>query len=86
MPPDELRLRLKRMAAVPGYQPPISERTTSRPTSWPSSNRTKRSLPELDTITVHRRLVSQERIHGGTFIGYVGSERRLLTQPQLGAL
>jgi penicillin-binding protein 2 len=58
MPPDELRARLKRMAAVPGYQ------------------------PELDTITVHRRLYPKNGFMAHV-IGYVGQvSEDMLTQPQ----
>ena len=63
MPPDELRARLKRMAAVPGYQPLfLKDDITPDELAFIESHRAE--LPELETITVHRRLYPQERIHG----------------------
>ena len=63
MPPDELRARLKRMAAVPGYQPLfLKDDITPDELAFIESHRAE--LPELDIITVHRRLYPQERIHG----------------------
>ncbi len=51
------------MAAVPGYQPLfLKDDITPDELAFIESH--KAELPELDTITVHRRLYPQERIHG----------------------
>ncbi len=81
IPPDELRTRLKRMAAVPGYQPLfLKDDITPDELAFIESHRA--DLPELDIITVHRRLYPK----GGFMahvIGYVGQvSEEMLTQPQ----
>ena len=81
IPPDELRARLKRMAAVPGYQPLfLKDDITPDELAFIESHRA--DLPELDIITVHRRLYPK----GGFMahvIGYVGQvSEEMLTQPQ----
>ena len=81
IPPDELRARLKRMAAVPGYQPLfLKDDITPDELAFIESHRA--DLPELDIITVHRRLYPK----GGFMahvIGYVGQvSEEMLTQSQ----
>src|ERR1017187_1819352 len=81
MPPDELRARLKRMAAVPGYQPLfLKDDITPDELAFIESH--KEELPELDTITVHRRLYPKNGFMAH-IIGYVGQvSEDMLTQPQ----
>src|ERR1039457_7518612 len=55
IPPDELRARLKRMAAVPGYQP-LFLKDDIPPDELAFIESHKEELPQLDIITVHRRL------------------------------
>ncbi|MFZ1136471.1 MAG: penicillin-binding protein 2 [Candidatus Korobacteraceae bacterium] len=79
--PDELRARIKRMDAVPGYQPMfVKDDITPDELAFIESHRA--DLPELDIITVHRRLYPK----GGFMahvIGYVGQvSEDMLTQPQ----
>ena len=81
MPPDELRTRLNRMKAVPGYQPLfLKDDITPDELAFIESHRA--DLPELDIVTVHRRLYPK----GGFMahvIGYVGQvSEDMLTQPQ----
>ncbi|MGA2904499.1 MAG: penicillin-binding protein 2 [Candidatus Korobacteraceae bacterium] len=81
IPPDELRARLKRMAAVPGYQPLfLKDDITPDELAFIESHRAE--LPELDTITVHRRLYPKNGFMAHV-IGYVGQvSEDMLTQPQ----
>src|ERR1039457_658747 len=81
MPPDELRARLKRMAAAPGYQPLfLKDDITPDELAFIESH--KEELPELDTITVHRRLYPRNGFMAH-IIGYVGQvSEDMLTQPQ----
>ena len=81
IPPDELRARLKRMAAVPGYQPLfLKDDITPDELAFIESH--KEELPELDTITVHRRLYPKNGFMAH-IIGYVGQvSEDMLTQPQ----
>ena len=81
MPPDELRARLKRMAAVPGYQPLfLKDDITPDELAFIESH--KEELPELDIITVHRRLYPKNGFMAH-IIGYVGQvSEDMLTQPQ----
>jgi len=81
IPPDDLRARLNRMKAVPGYQPLfLKDDITPDELAFIESHRA--DLPELDIITVHRRLYPK----GGFMahvIGYVGQvSEEMLTQPQ----
>ena len=70
IPPDELRARLKRMAAVPGYQPLfLKDDITPDELAFIESHRA--DLPELDIITVHRRLYPKNGFMAHV-IGYVG--------------
>src|SRR5271166_5263476 len=81
IPPDELRARLKRMAAVPGYQPLfLKDDITPDELAFIESHRA--DLPELDIITVHRRLYPKNGFMAH-IIGYVGQvSEEMLTQPQ----
>ena len=81
MPPDELRARLKRMAAVPGYQPLfLKDDITPDELAFIESHRAE--LPELDIINVHRRLYPRNGFMAHV-IGYVGQvSEDMLTQPQ----
>ena len=81
IPPDELRARLKRMAAVPGYQPLfLKDDITPDELAFIESHRA--DLPELDIITVHRRLYPKNGFMAHV-IGYVGQvSEEMLTQPQ----
>ena len=81
IPPDELRARLKRMAAVPGYQPMfLKDDITPDELAFIESHRA--DLPELDIITVHRRLYPKSGFMAHV-IGYVGQvSEEMLTQPQ----
>ena len=81
IPPDELRARLKRMAAVPGYQPLfLKDDITPDELAFIESHRA--DLPELDIITVHRRLYPKDGFMAHV-IGYVGQvSEEMLTQPQ----
>ncbi len=79
--PDELRARLKRMASVPGYQPLfLKDDITPDELAFIESHRA--DLPELDIITVHRRLYPKNGFMAHV-IGYVGQvSEDMLTQPQ----
>src|SRR5271165_3138094 len=81
MPPDELRTRLRRMAAAPGYQPLfLKDDITPDELAFIESHRA--DLPELDIITVHRRLYPKNGFMAH-IIGYVGQvSEDMLTQPQ----
>jgi penicillin-binding protein 2 len=81
LPPDEVRTRLKRMAAVPGYQPLfLKDDITPDELAFIESHRA--DLPELDIITVHRRLYPKNGFMAHV-IGYVGQvSEDMLTQPQ----
>src|SRR5271157_5005302 len=81
MPPDELRARLKRMVAVPGYQPLfLKDDITPDELAFIESHRA--DLAELDIITVHRRLYPKNGFMAH-IIGYVGQvSEDMLTQPQ----
>ena len=79
--PDELRARLKRMAAVPGYQPLfLKDDITPDELAFIESHRAE--LPELEMITVHRRLYPKNGFMAHV-IGYVGQvSEDMLNQPQ----
>jgi penicillin-binding protein 2 len=81
MQPDELRARLKRMAAVPGYQPLfLKDDITPDELAFIESHRAE--LPELDIINVHRRLYPRNGFMAHV-IGYVGQvSEDMLQQPQ----
>lgn len=79
--PDELRARLRRMAAVPGYQPLfLKDDITPDELAFIESHRAE--LPELDIINVHRRLYPRNGFMAHV-IGYVGQvSEDMLQQPQ----
>jgi penicillin-binding protein 2 len=81
IPPDELRARLKRMAAVPGYQPMfLKDDITPDELAFIESHRAE--LPELEIINVHRRLYPRNGFMAHV-IGYVGQvSEEMLQQPQ----
>jgi len=81
LPADELRLRIKRMNAIPGYQPLfIKDDITPDELAFLESHRA--DLPELDVITVHRRLYPKNGFLAHV-IGYVGQvSEEMLTQRQ----
>ena len=81
MPPDELRARLRRMAAIPGYQPLfLKDDITPDELAFIESHRAE--LPELEMITVHRRLYPKNGFMAHV-IGYVGQvSEDMLQQPQ----
>src|SRR5579862_1140956 len=81
IPPDELRARLKRMKAVPGYQPLfLKDDITPDELAFVESHRAE--LPELEMITVHRRLYPKNGFMAHV-IGYVGQvSEDMLNQPQ----
>src|SRR5215472_12253499 len=81
MAPDDLRIRLKRMAAVPGYQPLfLKDDITPDELAFIESHRAE--LPELEMITVHRRLYPKNGFMSHV-IGYVGQvSEDMLNQPQ----
>ncbi len=81
IPPDELRGRLSKMKAVPGYQPLfLKDDITPDELAFIESHRA--DLPELDIITVHRRLYPKNGFMAHV-IGYVGQvSEDMLTQPQ----
>src|SRR5664279_4679057 len=81
IPPDELRSRLNKMKAVPGYQPLfLKDDITPDELAFIESHRA--DLPELDIITVHRRLYPKNGFMAHV-IGYVGQvSEDMLTQPQ----
>ncbi len=81
MAPDELRARLRRMAAVPGYQPLfLKDDITPDELAFVESHRAE--LPELEMITVHRRLYPKNGFMAHV-IGYVGQvSEDMLNQPQ----
>src|SRR5262252_6240862 len=81
LPPDELRTRLSKMKLVPGYQPMfLKDDITPDELAFIESHRA--DLPELDIITVHRRLYPKNGFMAHV-IGYVGQvSEEMLTQPQ----
>ncbi|MGA3126480.1 MAG: penicillin-binding protein 2 [Candidatus Korobacteraceae bacterium] len=67
---DELKARVKRLSAMPGYQPIfIKYDITPDELAFVESHRNE--FPELDTITVHRRLYPRNGFMAH-LIGYVG--------------
>lgn len=67
---EELRLRVKRMASLPGYQP-IFLKYDITPDELAFIESHRNEYPELDTITVHRRLYPKNGFMAH-LIGYVG--------------
>ncbi len=79
--PADLRLRIKRIAASPGYQPLfVKDDITPDELAWVESHRAE--LPELDTIQMQRRLYPKNGFMAH-LIGYVGEvSEDMLNQPQ----
>jgi penicillin-binding protein 2 len=70
MDPDDLKTRVKRLSTMPGYQPIfIKYDITPDELAFIESHRNE--FPELDTITVHRRLYPKNGFMAHV-IGYVG--------------
>jgi penicillin-binding protein 2 len=77
----ELRQRLKRMAALPGFNP-IFLKYDVTPDELAFIESHRNEYPELDTITVHRRLYPKNGF-AAHLIGYVGEvSDEMLNQPQ----
>jgi len=79
--PVELRQRVKRLMALPGFNPIfIKYDVTPDELAFIESHRNE--YPELDTITVHRRLYPKSGF-AAHLIGYVGEvSEEMLNQPQ----
>ncbi len=79
--PAELRQRVKRLMALPGFNPIfIKYDVTPDELAFIESHRNE--YPELDTITVHRRLYPKNGF-AAHLIGYVGEvSEEMLNQPQ----
>ncbi|MGB8010522.1 MAG: penicillin-binding protein 2 [Terriglobales bacterium] len=79
--PDEVRLRMKRSAWMPQYQPIfLKEDITPDELAFIESH--KNELPELETIMAHRRLYPRNGFMAH-LIGYVGEVTEdMLNQPQ----
>ena len=79
--PRELRLRIKRMAASPGYEPLfVKDDITPDELAWVEAH--KAELPELDTIQMQRRLYPRNGFMAH-LIGYVGEvSEDMLNTPQ----
>jgi penicillin-binding protein 2 len=70
MDPEDLKTRVKRLSTMPGYQPIfIKYDITPDELAFIESHRNE--FPELDTITVHRRLYPKNGFMAHV-IGYVG--------------
>jgi penicillin-binding protein 2 len=78
---DEVRLRVRRFASMPKYQPIfLKEDITPDELAFIESHRNE--LPELDTIMAHRRLYPKNGFMAH-LIGYVGEVTEdMLNQPQ----
>lgn len=78
---DEVRLRIKRFASMPRYQPIfLKEDITPDELAFIESHRNE--LPELDTIMAHRRLYPRNGFMAH-LVGYVGEvSEDMLNQPQ----
>ncbi len=83
--PKEVRERLRKFAGTPQYQPIyLKEDITPDELAFIESHRNE--LPELDTITAHRRLYPRNGFMAH-LVGYVGEvSEQMLNQAQLGAL
>ncbi|HEY3930203.1 MAG TPA: penicillin-binding protein 2 [Candidatus Koribacter sp.] len=79
--PKELRSRIRRIAANPGYQPLfVKDDITPDELAWVESH--KAELPELDTIQMQRRLYPRNGFMAH-LIGYVGEvSEDMLNQPK----
>src|SRR3954471_16422612 len=79
--PAELHLRVKRMSAMPGYQP-IFLKYDITPDELAFIEAHRNEYPELDTITVHRRLYPRNGFMAH-LIGYVGEvSEEMLNHPR----
>ena len=79
--PNEVRLRIKRFASMPQYQP-IFLKEDITPDELQFIEAHKNELPELDTIMAHRRLYPRNGFMAH-LIGYVGEVTEdMLNQPQ----
>src|ERR1700692_1480183 len=79
--PDDVRLRIRRFAAMPQYQPIfLKEDITPDELSFIEAH--KNELPELETIMAHRRLYPRNGFMAH-LVGYVGGvSADIRTQPQ----
>src|SRR5271168_1206332 len=79
--PNEVRTRIRRFASMPQYQPILlKEDITPDDLAFIDAHRNE--LPELDTITAHRRLYPRNGFMAH-LIGYVGEVTEdMLNQPQ----
>src|SRR5271155_1175972 len=79
--PNEVRTRIRHFAAIPQYQPIfLKEDITPDELAFIDAHRNE--LPELDTITAHRRLYPRNGFMAH-LIGYVGEVTEdMLNQPQ----
>src|SRR5271169_1976471 len=79
--PDEVRQRIRHFASMPQYQPIfLKEDITPDDLAFIDAHRNE--LPELDTITAHRRLYPRNGFMAH-LIGYVGEVTEdMLNQPQ----
>ena len=81
MPPDEVKTRVKRLSAMPGYQP-IFLKYDITPDELAFIESHRNEFPELDTITVHRRLYPKNGFMAHV-IGYVGEvSEEMLNNPR----
>ena len=79
--PAELKARVRRLSAMPGYQPIfIKSDITADELAFVEAHRNE--YPELDTITVHRRLYPRNGFMAH-LIGYVGEvSENMLNNPR----
>jgi penicillin-binding protein 2 len=81
MPPDDVKTRVKRLSAMPGYQP-IFLKYDITPDELAFIESHRNEFPELDTITVHRRLYPKNGFMAHV-IGYVGEvSEEMLNNPR----
>ena len=81
MPPDEVKTRVKRLSAMPGYQP-IFLKYDITPDELAFIEAHRYELPELDTIMSHRRLYPKNGFMAHV-IGYVGEvSEEMLNNPR----
>jgi penicillin-binding protein 2 len=79
--PNDLKTRVKRLSAMPGYQP-IFIKYDITPDELAFVEAHRNEFPELDTITVHRRLYPKNGFMAH-LIGYVGEvSEEMLNNPR----
>jgi penicillin-binding protein 2 len=79
--PNDLKARVKRLSAMPGYQP-IFLKYDITPDELAFIEAHRNEFPELDTITVHRRLYPKNGFMAH-LIGYVGEvSEEMLNNPR----